>query len=47
MVTIEDHVGFVFPGGSKIFQLASNPDPLGYSLSVFNPPGFPLEELGR
>ena len=47
MVSIGDHVGVLLPPPNKTSQEASKPDPLGYSLSVFSPPGFPSVVLGR
>ena len=47
MVSIGDHVGVLLPPPNKTSQEASKPDPLGYSLSVFKPPGFPRVVLGR
>ena len=47
MVSIGDQVGELFPPPKRTSQEASNPDPLGYSLSVFNPPGLPWVVLGR
>jgi hypothetical protein len=41
-----DHTGEVLPAGNRTFHDVSNPDPKGYSLSIFNPPGFPVDELG-
>ena len=47
MVSTGDHVGVLLPPPNRISQEASKPDPLGYSLSVFSPPGFPSVVLGR
>ena len=34
------------PAGNNNSQVASNPAPTGYSLSMFNPPGLPFDKLG-
>ena len=41
MVSIGDQVGELLPPANKDVHEASRPEPLGYSLSLFNPPGFP------
>ena len=47
IVSIGDHTGVLLLPPSSTSHEASNPDPLGYSLSVFSPPGFPCVVLGR
>ena len=46
ILSITDHTGDELPAGNKIFHDVSKPDPNGYSLSIFNPPGLPVDELG-
>jgi hypothetical protein len=46
MVSVEDHAGEDWLGPKITVHDGSNPDPLGYSLSAFNPPGLPGEDAG-
>ena len=46
MVSTDDHVGLELLGPSITVHPAGSPYPLGYSLSVFKPPGLPGAEAG-
>ena len=41
MVSTGDQVGELLPPANRDVHEASRPEPLGYSLSLFNPPGLP------
>tara|TARA_B100001093_G_C26579560_1_gene906673 strand:+ start:255 stop:539 length:285 start_codon:yes stop_codon:yes gene_type:complete len=45
MLSIADHTGEELPAGNNTSHEASNPDPKGYSSSMFNPPGLPFDKL--
>jgi|TARA_Y100000385_G_scaffold212300_1_gene220541 hypothetical protein len=46
MLSITDQTGEILPAGKSTFHEVSNPDPKGYSLSIFSPPGLPFDKLG-
>ena len=46
MFSTVDHVGFELLGPRMTVHPAGKPEPLGYSESVFNPPGFPGVDAG-
>jgi|TARA_B110000902_G_scaffold221667_1_gene257369 hypothetical protein len=46
ILSIADQTGEELPAGNITSHNVSRPEPKGYSLSIFNPPGFPVDELG-
>ena len=46
MFSTVDHVGLELLGPRITDQPAGRPEPLGYSESVFNPPGLPGVDAG-
>ena len=46
MFSTVDHVGLELLGPRITDQPAGSPEPLGYSLSVFKPPGLPGVDAG-